>query len=116
MAAGRDRWPRKEFRSCTFTAKSLPPDAIVRCAIGLAADWPGNNQIAWQKCKLAMVVRGSSNHYLLSQIRRRHWIKHGEITGLGQQEVESIIEELLAATPGVIERLLGCYLIRSRLN
>lgn len=68
---------------------------------------PGNSQIAWQKCKLAMAVRGSSNYYLLSQIRRRHWIKQGEITGLGQQEVESIIEELLAETPGVIERVTG---------
>lgn len=66
---------------------------------------PGNSQIAWQKCKLAMAVRGSSNHYLISQIRRRHWIKHGEITGLGQHEVESIIEELLVETLGVIERV-----------
>lgn len=54
-----------------------------------------------------MAVRGSSNHYLISQIRRRHWIKQGEITGLGQQEVESIIEDLLAETPGVIERVTG---------
>lgn len=66
---------------------------------------PGNSQIAWQKCKLAMAVRGSSNHYLISQIRRRHWIKHGEMTGLGQHEVESIIEELLVDTPGVIDRV-----------
>jgi serine/threonine-protein kinase HipA len=73
--------------------------------------WPvigsGNSQIAWQKCKLAMVVRGSSNYYLVSQIRRRHWIKHGEITGLGKQVVESMIEEILMETPEVIDRVTG---------
>ncbi|CCJ87510.1 HipA protein [Cronobacter dublinensis 582] len=40
---------------------------------------PGNHQIAWQKCKLAMAVRGSSNYYHLSQIRRRHWLRQGEL-------------------------------------
>ncbi|HBM7754810.1 TPA: type II toxin-antitoxin system HipA family toxin [Escherichia coli] len=73
--------------------------------------WPvighGNNQISWQKCKLAMAVRGSSNYYQIYRIQRRHWIRHGEITGLSKQQTEAMIEEIIARTPGVIERVSG---------
>ncbi|MEX9522727.1 type II toxin-antitoxin system HipA family toxin, partial [Escherichia coli] len=73
--------------------------------------WPvighGNNQISWQKCKLAMAVRGSSNFYQIYRIQRRHWIWHGEITGLSKQQTEAMIEEIIARTPGVIERVSG---------
>ncbi|MCV6020879.1 HipA domain-containing protein, partial [Escherichia coli] len=61
--------------------------------------WPvighGNNQISWQKCKLAMAVRGSSNYYQIYRIQRRHWIRHGEITGLSKQQTEAMIEEII---------------------
>jgi len=71
--------------------------------------WPvighGNHQIAWQKCKLAMAVRGSSNYYHLYKIQRRHWISHGELTGLGRQQVESMMDEIISMTPEVIERV-----------
>lgn len=71
--------------------------------------WPvighGNSKIAWQKCKLAMAVRGSSNYYLISKIQRRHWVKHGELTGIGKQQTEAMIEEIIAATPDVIENV-----------
>ncbi|QKJ86547.1 type II toxin-antitoxin system HipA family toxin [Paramixta manurensis] len=71
--------------------------------------WPvighGNNKISWQKCKLAMAVRGSTNYYLINRIQRRHWIKHGELTGLGKQQIETMIEEIISATAGVIERV-----------
>lgn len=71
--------------------------------------WPlignGNNQIAWQKCKLAMAVRGSSNYYLISRIQRRHWIKHGEAVGFEKQQVEMMLDEIIARTPDVIERV-----------
>lgn len=70
--------------------------------------WPlignGNNQMPWQKGKLAMAVRGSSNYYLLSRIQRRHWIKHGELTGLNKRQIELIIDEVISETPHVIER------------
>lgn len=73
--------------------------------------WPvigqGNNQISWQKCKLAMAVRGSSNYYQLYRIQRRHWITHGEMTGLSKQQVETMIEEIITGTPDVIERVSG---------
>lgn len=66
---------------------------------------PGNNQIAWQKCKLAMAVRGSSNYYQLYRIQRRHWISHGELTGLGRRQVESMMDEIITMTPEVIEQV-----------
>ncbi|MCT4709759.1 type II toxin-antitoxin system HipA family toxin [Enterobacteriaceae bacterium H11S18] len=71
--------------------------------------WPvigrGNNQVSWQKCKLAMAVRGSGNYYLIHKIQRRHWIKHGELTGLSHEEVNQIIDEVITATPKVIDRV-----------
>ena len=66
---------------------------------------PGNNQIAWQKCKLAMAVHGSSNYYQIYRIQRRHWIHHGELTGLGRGHVESIMDDIISRTSGVIERV-----------
>ncbi|EGT5679799.1 HipA domain-containing protein, partial [Cronobacter dublinensis subsp. dublinensis] len=65
---------------------------------------PGNHQIAWQKCKLAMAVRGSSNYYHLSQIRRRHWLRQGELAGLSPAQVTEMIDELIAATPAAVAR------------
>jgi len=70
--------------------------------------WPlignGNNQIALQKCKLAMAVRGSSNYYLINKIQKRHWIQHGELSGLSKQQVEMMIDETISETPHIIER------------
>lgn len=51
-----------------------------------------------------MAVRSSSNYYLLNRIQRRHWIKHGELTGLSKQQIELIIDEIISDTPHVIER------------
>lgn len=71
--------------------------------------WPvigqGNSNIPWQKCKLAMAVRGSSNYYNINRIQRRHWVKHGELTGLGKRQVELMIDEVIAVTPKVIDRV-----------
>lgn len=71
--------------------------------------WPvignGNNQIAWQKCKLAMAARGSSNYYNIYRIQRRHWINHGELTGLSKKQVDMIINEIISVAPNVIERV-----------
>jgi len=72
--------------------------------------WPvighRNNQIAWQKCKLAMAVRGSSNYYLINRIQKRHWLKQGEFTGLSKQQIETIIDEIISETPDVIDRVI----------
>ena len=65
---------------------------------------PGNHQVAWQKCKLAMAVHGTSNYYLINRIQRRHWITQGEQTGLSRQQVEQMIEEIVTTTEDVIRR------------
>lgn len=71
--------------------------------------WPvvgnGNNQIALQKCTMAMAIRGSRNYYHLYRIQRRHWLMHGERTGLSKQQVEAMIEQIITVTPKVIERV-----------
>lgn len=71
--------------------------------------WPvmgqQNSQISWKKCRLAMAIRGSSNYYLLWKIQRRHWIHHGELTGLTKQQVELMIDEIISSAPEVIERV-----------
>jgi len=52
-----------------------------------------------------MAVRGSSNYYHLYRVQRRHWINHGKLTGLSQQQVESMMENIISGTPRVIERV-----------
>lgn len=64
-----------------------------------------HNQIAPQKAKLAMAVHGSKNHYLVNQIQRRHWRKQAEIVGLGAVQADSIIDEVIVATPRVITQV-----------
>ncbi len=62
----------------------------------------GRAQLAPQKVKLAMGVRGESNmHYRLGEIQRRHWIATALRNGIGN-EGEIIIDELIARTAGVI--------------
>lgn len=64
---------------------------------------PGKNQIAPQKAKLAMAVRGSSNHYLIDKIQRRHWLAQGQQVGIGAAMAERLIDEVLTATEPAIE-------------
>lgn len=52
-----------------------------------------------------MAIRGSNNYYPLWKIQRRHWIHHGELTGLTKQQVESMIDEIISRAPEVIERV-----------
>jgi len=54
-----------------------------------------------------MAVRGSTIYYLINRIQRRHWLKHGELTGLSKRLVETLIEEIISETPDVIERVSG---------
>ena len=65
----------------------------------------GRNHIAPQKAKLAMAVRGSSNHYLIDKIQRRHWGMQARQVGLGTAVAEDIIEELIEATADVVTRV-----------
>lgn len=60
------------------------------------------NQIQPQKAKLAMAVRGSTNHYLIEKIQRRHWIAQAQQVGLGTETAEQLIEEVIKLTEAVI--------------
>jgi serine/threonine-protein kinase HipA len=68
--------------------------------------WPvsgdGANRISRHEARLAMSVRGKSKHYLLRDIQRRHFNFTARLCGLGGS-AEPLIEEVLRATPAVIE-------------
>jgi serine/threonine-protein kinase HipA len=67
--------------------------------------WPlmgeGPNKISWHNARLAMSVRGKNKHYLLKNIQRRHFNAMAAQCGVGGT-AEPLIQEILAATPGVI--------------
>jgi serine/threonine-protein kinase HipA len=65
----------------------------------------GKNKIPLQKAKLAMAVRGSTNHYLIEVIQRRHWIAQAQQVGLGAEAAEQLIEEITASTDAVINEV-----------
>jgi serine/threonine-protein kinase HipA len=65
----------------------------------------GKNQISPHKARLAMAVRGSANHYLISQIHRRHWIAQARQVGLAVDAAERLIEEVIASTEQVIAQV-----------
>lgn len=60
------------------------------------------NQISPHKAKLAMAVRGSTNHYLIEKIQRRHWMAQAQQVGLGAAAAEELIEEVIETTESVI--------------
>ena len=67
--------------------------------------WPiigrGARKVSWHNAKLAMSIRGKNKHYLLKDIQRRHFNQTAGRCGLGET-AESLIQAVLAATPGVI--------------
>lgn len=62
----------------------------------------GKNRISPRKARLAMAVRGSTHHYLIAKIQRRHWIAQAQQVGLGALAAEQSIVEVIAATEGAI--------------
>jgi len=62
----------------------------------------GRNRLPPQKARLAMAVRGTSNHYLIGKIRRRHWLAQAQQVGLGARAAGQLIADVSAATAGVI--------------
>lgn len=72
--------------------------------------WPiignGARQLPWRDAKLAMAFRTKNAHYALSHIQRRHFNGVAARLGLGE-DAEDIIEEILQATPEVIDSVQG---------
>jgi len=71
----------------------------------LLSVWPiiGNkaNHLSWHDARLAMAFRSKNAHYKLSEIQPRHFYSAAKKLGLAG-EVDSIIEEILVATPKVL--------------
>ncbi|WP_293599308.1 type II toxin-antitoxin system HipA family toxin [Polynucleobacter sp. 35-46-11] len=65
----------------------------------------GANQIAPHRVKLAMAARGSTNHYLLDKIHRRHWLSQAQQAGLGAGVAQQLIEEIIEMTQSVINQV-----------
>lgn len=62
----------------------------------------GQNQIAPNKAKLAMAIRGSTNYYLIDKIQPRHWLAQAQQVGLGAAMAERLTQEIVGLTDGVI--------------
>lgn len=60
--------------------------------------------IAPQHLRMAMAVLGSTNYYDMRQIRKRHWINHAKLAGLGESSAAAILDEVLDTVPRVIEQ------------
>jgi serine/threonine-protein kinase HipA len=70
--------------------------------------WPitgsRQNQLHKNKLRLALALRATSKHYRLSEIRRYHFNATARLCGFGV-DMNELIDEVVAATPGVIERV-----------
>lgn len=64
----------------------------------------GANQIAPQKARMAMAVRGKNRHYNWSEIQRRHWTNTAKDCDLGP-EADHVITELVDRTPAVLKQV-----------
>ncbi len=61
-------------------------------------------QIAPEKLRMAMAVRGKNKHYDWKNIKTRHWLTTAKKCGAGNI-VEDIIQELVEKTPSVINEV-----------
>jgi serine/threonine-protein kinase HipA len=70
--------------------------------------WPvegnGPNQFSKHEAKLAMALIGKRKHYPFKTVQRRHFNAMAQKCHYGP-DAENLIERVLAATPGVIERV-----------
>lgn len=65
----------------------------------------GRNQISSRRVKLAMAVRSKNAHYVISEIRRRHWVAQGQRVTLTTEEVDEMTDTLTGMTETVIENV-----------
>ncbi|MEQ6291821.1 type II toxin-antitoxin system HipA family toxin [Vogesella sp. GCM10023246] len=65
----------------------------------------GAGKIAPQKAKLAMAVRGHSNHYLIDRIKPRHWLAQAHSSGLTEAWAKDLLSELADCTDRVLHEV-----------
>jgi serine/threonine-protein kinase HipA len=66
---------------------------------------PGNGQIAMQKVKMAMAVRGSKSYYVAQQIQRRHFVSHAASVGFTESEANKMIDDVVNLAEVVAEQV-----------
>jgi len=72
----------------------------------------GQGKLSPFRAKMAMAVRSKNPHWLMRDIRRRHWLTVGERYGITTddgRDVHHILDDLITRTPEVIR------MVRNRL-
>lgn len=64
-------------------------------------------KVAPQKAKLAMAVRGQSNHYLIERIQPRHWLAQARSSGLTEAWADELLNELADNTGEILQKIEG---------
>ena len=64
---------------------------------------PRENQLPYQKAKLAMCVRSKNAHWKLAEIRARHWTETGKRCGV--PDMPALLAEIVETTPAVLDRV-----------
>lgn len=67
----------------------------------------GAGKVAPQKAKLAMAVRGQSNHYLIERIQPRHWLAQARSSGLTEAWADELLNELADNTGEILQKIEG---------
>lgn len=62
----------------------------------------GRGKLSPEKIRMAMAVQGKNRHYQWKEICARHWLETAKRCGFG--EMKSLVEDVIARTPAVIER------------
>lgn len=63
------------------------------------------DQIAKQKVKMAMAIRGGENYYHLQQIQYRHFIHQGKEVGFTEEQVSELIDSVVQELDAVISHV-----------
>jgi len=62
-----------------------------------------DGQIRQNRMRLAMSV-GNENHYRINEVVRRHFLQSAKTTGLGEQLIDNMVDDVLKQISGSIER------------
>lgn len=82
---------------------SMTPLYDVMSAYPVLGEGPG--RLSAHRVKLAMALRTKNPHWKMRDIQRRHWVEVGRRQGIvtvDGEEVEAIIDDVVARTPGVV--------------
>lgn len=64
-----------------------------------------NKQLQDRKIKMAMALKGKSNHYHWHNIQRRHFIETAHLSNYSREKAEQILDDMLMKVEQVIEQV-----------